>query len=276
MFFEIISPSGTKSYLLGTMHINDKEIVSLPLEIKKAFDNASIVVFEIDASQVNMDLFNDYSKEWMKKYHTEKSPLIFDITQAIVKADPKRFENSLDKQLLNESKQRRKQIGFLENVDDLIKNLMGYNLDEFEHAIYYELMVANHRLENKNIIASLNILKGHYLAINLNALSEHEALSVDAPEIAYKYNKSLISDWDSVQAEAMKVFMEQENAFFAVGAMHLLGITNKLKAEGYLVTQIPLGERVYSISGNANILFTKSIPEKQELKPLPVLKGSSV
>jgi uncharacterized protein YbaP (TraB family) len=272
MFFEIISPTGNKNYLLGTLHFNDKEIVSLPLEVKNAFDNASRVVIEADFTQTSTSL--GCISEWMQHNHTEEYPPMFKSLIKIVNADQKRFENSFDMQLMDEAKRREKKLGFLETAEEQVRVVIGYAFDEFEQTIYYNWLNDNHGLDIENIKISFENLKKNYLANNLNAISEN-TLSLSAPEIAYKYTNSIFANRDIIQAEAMKPFMEEGNVFFAVGAGHLIGITNKLKAEGYTVNLIPLGKRIYSIANSKQALFNKPKVKEDGMQISPVIEQHS-
>ena len=269
MFFEIISPTGKKNFLLGTLHLNDREIVSLPLEVKNAFDNASRVVIEADLTQPSKLL--DCISGWMKKNHSKGYPPMLKSIIKNINADPERFENSLDRQLLDEAKRREKKLGFLESLEEQMRVIIGDPFDEFEQTIYYNWLNDNHGLDIEMIKTSFEELKKNYLANNLYALSEYP-LPLSAPQIAYQYTNSLLADRDIIQAEAMKPFMEEGNVFFAVGAAHLMGIINKLKSEGYTVNLIPLGERIYSIANSKHALFNKPKVKEDEMQTSPVME----
>jgi uncharacterized protein len=66
LFYEITSPDGKKSYLLGTMHVNDEDIVNLPVEIKMAFDKASFFILEANKDVIDKDKLNAEFIAWKK------------------------------------------------------------------------------------------------------------------------------------------------------------------------------------------------------------------
>lgn len=271
MFFEIISPTGNKNYLLGTVHFNDKEIVTLPLEVKNAFDNASRVVIEADLAQAE-EAFLHWIMKWMKNNQIISAPPMFisflEVKQAL---DPRRFEKSLDQLLIDECKLKGKPLGFLEVVDEQVKAVIGYSFNKYEQASYYQWLKDNGLLDVEYINKQSEKLKTYYLANNLDAIAEVLSLPLNAPEIAYKFNKSMFADRDIIQAEAMKQFMEEGNVFFAVGALHLIGIIDKLKAEGYTVNPISLSQRMYPISDCKQTLFHPPRVKEDEMHISPQL-----
>ena len=52
------------------------------------------------------------------------------------------------------------------------------------------------------------------------------------------------SNRDVKMAEGMKSYLNNGDAFVAVGAGHLKGVTDKLQTEGYTIEAIPSGETI--------------------------------
>ncbi len=98
-----------------------------------------------------------------------------------------------------------------------------------------------------------------------------------APEIVQLYciewmfhrrNKNMV--------KRMLPYLEKGNAFFAVGAAHLMGIVNLLKEQDCSITSIPLSQRCHPISPDtpmyysqlASAFFPKNPPPMPEAKRL--------
>ncbi len=71
IFYEITSRTGQKNYLFGTMHLNDERINMLPLEVKSAFETASLLCVEVDVTQLNMTAEQQALLDWNRKFGSE-------------------------------------------------------------------------------------------------------------------------------------------------------------------------------------------------------------
>lgn len=96
IFYKIIAPNQKISYLFGTIHQNDVEWVTLPLEVKKALDEATSCVFEADASDLMgvITLSAKLCKTWIASQteHLNNRP------QDYIVSAKKNLKKMLDKQ----------------------------------------------------------------------------------------------------------------------------------------------------------------------------------
>ena len=65
IFYEIINYDGQKSYLFGTAPLNDEDVVTLPLEVKEAFDRAETCMFEDSFINLNLERFTKPLEEFV-------------------------------------------------------------------------------------------------------------------------------------------------------------------------------------------------------------------
>ncbi|MBA3537903.1 MAG: TraB/GumN family protein [Tatlockia sp.] len=262
MFYEIISPEGLKSYLLGTLHVKDEEIVTLPLEVKRAFDNADHYVFESDSCDL-ITLHSEASTlilEWKlaNQYLTDPpgmaEPLIaLCECPSLFKAPSSKQREELDSQLFYEAQRRGQRVDFLETHRQILKVLLGYQFTYPLHVNFYEWKEKNINRFQNMALAHLAKLKSAYLNNDLQTLTslwKSKLESQDAPTIVDMYFKSISYERDITLTESMKPFIKEGGVFFVVGAGHLPGITQKLAEEGYTVNSIPLSQRLYPISGS--------------------------
>ncbi len=249
MFYEIYSRERRKSYLFGTIHINDKEVTSLPIEVKLAFDNASSIVLEADISdehsrnhtQIIVNLANNWKKvnnlNGRESYST--TPIFDALLQDLMPISYK-LSNALDLQLLVQAKRKSKNLIFLETSEEQLIKFMGCQFDYKQHLTYVDWK------SKKDATAPYDIeqIKKDYLNGIIRAVKYDE----NTPEIVSLYRKALIAERDQRMAESMKTYINKGNAFIAVGAAHLEGITQKLASEGYTIKTVSLSERIYPIA----------------------------
>lgn len=297
ILYKITTQDGKVSHLFGTIHKNDEAFVTLPLEVKKAFEQASDCVFEVDISMVDSIVWlvknwfddqanylgqvcndKDYclsARKNYKKIYDESvkadpnsadpfdlafamqnielvSPLF--IAQAIMigseQIDLKKLVNGLDQQLESEAKLKKKKIAYLEPLERQYVALSGCHLNILEQIEVYRFIESEFAKGRK--FPSLKDIEREYQQQNIQKLKDLLQVfptAANVPGPVRRYFDGLSINRDLIMAEKMTPYLNSGNAFVAVGAAHLKGITDKLQTEGYTIEAVSLGKRHYSIHG---------------------------
>ncbi|WP_131794822.1 TraB/GumN family protein [Fluoribacter gormanii] len=262
MLYEIISPNGGKSYLFGTMHLNDEDVTTLPLEVKLAFDSSICCIFEADTSLIDHERIKLAIKAWsarqsslivngtkdLKIISGECKPLIPEALALSIGSNASRFINPLDLQLISAAKTKEKRVFYLEDWEKQLHLLYGLQFNLAFHYKFYNSIVNN--LEQSQ--TTFNLLKEAYLKQDMESIRVHSSGDKNASSEFHQYMKALIDNRNPTLAESIIKFLKQELGilFIAVGVSHLCGIIELLKLAGYTVNEIPLGQRLYPIAGS--------------------------
>lgn len=120
-------------------------------------------------------------------------------------------------------------------------------LEQIELYCFIETELAKGR-KFPNIEDTLREYQGQDIQKMQNVLRVFPA-TTNVPETVRRYFDGISVNRDLKMAEGMKPYLDNGNAFVAVGAAHLKGIVDKLQAEGYTIEAVPLGKRHYPIEG---------------------------
>ncbi|MBN9230902.1 MAG: TraB/GumN family protein [Legionella sp.] len=299
IFFKITAPNGEVSYLFGVLHKGDTEDVTLPLEVKKAFEQATTCVFEVDTVSLMNDpiITSELTLEWQnaqtpylsripqdyiysirRNYiktldkQMKESPglsfLLDKITENLVKLPPIQFVqemmardaepvdsakliNGLDILLMKYATLKNKKTVYLESHEEQLSAGYGYKLNILEQIVLYRFIESE--LAKGRKFSSLKELEHAYHQQDIQKLQDMFRVfpdTMDVPVPVRRYFDELSVSRDIIMAERMKPSLDNGNAFVAVGACHLKGITDKLKMEGYTIESVSLGKRHYPIEGS--------------------------
>lgn len=278
IFYEIIAPNGQKSYLLGTIHLSDKQLVTMPLEVKTAFVNARICVFEINTNityeehqkgeHIKKIWLQSAKEQGMTKEEEirfqESTPMIlahrFLVKKEGTTSAEKHGNNFLDGMLLAQAKENNKELFYLETFEKQLTGLFGYNFPYRDHLQFYNF--AKDHVENGTTqLPGIKALKELYLSQNIQEIARNTSPSFaeNQPDIVTQYFKNIFENRDITLADALEIPLVKGNAFVALGAAHLPGVTKHLKLKGYAVNPIELSDRVYSID-------SMILPEKEAVQ----------
>jgi uncharacterized protein YbaP (TraB family) len=273
MFHSIKSPQGTTSYLFGTVTLNDKEVISLPLEVKLAFDNAKHCILETDLD-FDLKVMKNLTIQWMSRqqkrfykiedrtpnntpfnrYVFPVSPLIPLIPSALKKlmspfAD--RLDQGLAYQLLANAKEKNKNITFLESKEKFICISLGLQLDyqaHLEFEAYYERNLA---AKGKEALKELEATKNKYLN---NVDIDLPIIPCTAPKAVHQFYQALLENRVNDFAASLNNYLQKEESFFiASPAFYLPSITKHLKQYGYEIEAQALSERSYQIADKLEV-----------------------
>jgi len=253
--------SNTKpSYIFGTMHTEDPRVLSLPAEIKKAFDTTSSYTLEVILdSQLALDtismmtLQNGRNLEDIlgESLYAKSSKLMSGLgmpVQMINLLKPwavfvslstpiSKTGQFLDKLLYDQAISAGKKIYGLESATEQLA--IFDNLPMKEQIVLLEDTIKNHDklsaiFEKMTLIYLARDLEG-LVALNKNNIEQ------SSRDITDKLMKRLIVDRNLRMVDRMEDQLGQGNAFVAVGALHLpgkAGILNLLHNKGYKISVV--------------------------------------
>lgn len=285
IFYKITAPNGAISYLFGTIHINDEDVTTLPLEVKQALEQATACIFELESQQDNFDeimlqlvanwrersnscyiprnyilkvqeYFNQIRQEGIEKHLNlafyieaiqaqaiDRVPPILVALDMISNLDASKLLNGLDQQLMQYAAVTRKELGFLESCKEQLNALNGFNFNIIEQIAFYDY-IESERANGRKFLS----LQDVQLAYQQQDLQKMRHRKTDNP-IVDQYYAGLIQNRDVNMAQRMVPYLNNGNAFVAVGAAHLEGIVAKLRTQNYTIEAVPLGKRYYPIDG---------------------------
>lgn len=271
LFYEITSKTGKKNYLFGTLHLSDKQINLLPLEVKSALDSASSLYVEVDYTQMTPYLMQTIIQNWENKFEREHyvwSNNAVDVNEVvreivkyrpsatnikdIIKARPPllalsilvkpindNIATSMDSNLVRMAKKHNQPVFYLESAESQFKSILGSDLSYKTQREIFRLSLTSK--------ATVDI-KQLYLADQIIDVEEiiNQFEEIDRPLIR-SYYEELITKRDKKMAANLEVPFLKGDAFVAVGALHLKGIVKIFQSKGYTIKSIPITERRYPV-----------------------------
>lgn len=260
LLWKVEGVASKPSYVFGTIHSEDSRVLSLPPPVQTAFDGASIFVMEanLDANaMLNMAtamMFGDgqtlqqavgariYAKAssaatayGLPEFAIQSmKPWALAMTLSMPKPQTGQF---LDRVLMQHAQQQGKTVLGLETVDEQLSVLDRLSLKE--QAIMLEDTL---RLlpERERLFEQLHTL---YLARDLGRIVKlsDEQQARGNREVGKKVMEQLLATRNRRMAERAEPYLQQGNAFIAVGALHLPGndgVLSLLAKRGYRVSVV--------------------------------------
>ncbi len=143
----------------------------------------------------------------------------------------------------------KKSIGYLEDATEAVSACYGLDLTYQEHLDYFNFVIDNFE-ECKRVYGEKSELIDQY---KIGAYCGQDLRSLkNAPAIIHKYCDMLVTQRDKLMAKNMKYFLHEGEAFFAIGAAHLPGVTKLLSEDGFLVEEVILSQKQYHITEIVN------------------------
>jgi len=260
LLWEISQPGVPASYLFGTIHSEDPEVLRLAVPVQKAFDASQAVVLEVlldmeammssSAAMLMMDgrslkdIVGDalFSKAAAAMQVRGMPEMMTDHMQpwavAVTLSMPAPTTGQvLDMVLYQGALQDGKQVHGLETIQEQLDVFNSMSLDEqvlllkdaVEH--FQEMDVLHEEL--------LTAWKQRDLA-RLVAINEN-ALATGDQQFTEGFQRRLIVQRNYLMMERMQSYLRQGKAFVAVGALHLpgeKGLLNLLEQRGYTVSVV--------------------------------------
>jgi len=236
-----VSKAGIQSsYIFGTIHVADENILSLPAVVSAALDSCNIFVMETlpDSAQIlsffNMMYFSDGNRltEMLSKQLFEKTVEILSAYHlpeeavAVMKPwaaflimnYPPNMGTVLDLELLRIAQNNGNEIYGLETLEEQGDVLNGMDYEAqirllTDSVCHYNIVIED--FEKMKIFYRNRDLQG------LFAYSNRYSISNDA--VYEELLEKLLTKRNYIMAERMQPMLKDGNAFIAIGAMHLPG-----------------------------------------------------
>ncbi len=258
LLWKIAKAEQAPSYIFGTIHVADPRITNLPEPVNERLNNASVYVMEalpepeeaIRMSQmmffsdgttlkdfIDTGLF-DRAAEILSNYQFTAETVTFLKPWAafLIMNYPPENGLPLDLQLLDTARENGAELHGLETLTE-----QGNVFSEMELDTQIQLFMDT--LCNYEIVSNdFEQMKLFYLDKNLQGLFDYSNKYSFSEEKIYKdLVRRLLTDRNQVMVERMQPFLEQGDAFIAIGAMHLPGddgVLSLLVNKGYKVTAV--------------------------------------
>lgn len=254
-----ISKGGVEpSYLFGTIHVSDPEIVNLPTAVKEALQESELFVMEARLDGPEMLAF---AQEMFFRDGTRLSDIIdtelYQQTETLLAkyGIPPMAAQSLKPWAAFMTLNMPPDVGL--PLDLVLKNLAqehGLKIDGLEsvaeQAAVFENLSRQTQIELlSDSVCHYDVLQGDmddmkklYLQRDLEGLfSYHNKYHLQTHEEYQQLMKRLLWDRNRIMAERMLPILEKGNAFIAIGAMHLAGeqgVLSLLEDSGYQVKSV--------------------------------------
>lgn len=261
-----IDANGTKSYLLGTVHVGDTEMNGLPQYIETAISNSDKVVVEVDVSAMTPLQIQQRSMPYLLLKNGEK--LKQQITAANYQKLSDYFKNkNIDialfatlkpwAVLLTVAQIEYQALGFSENygIDKQVLALAKSNnkpvgeLETFEQQLQmFDSMQGYEDAMVEDTFEQLNDIEGYFTRLingwkagDMAVLDKYYDQSFDDSEFGKLNEQVLLVKRNKNWVEQLSQTLPNTSQFIAVGALHLPrenGLLALLEEQGFKVTRV--------------------------------------
>jgi len=259
IYWKIDKAGYQSSYLLGTIHVDDPRVIAMTEVIKENFDKATVLCTEI-----KMDYIAKYKFTMEMLYKKGKTlkqvigePLYNRVIAALKTRDlanmninkmkpwaawvflvvPIPKAEVLDDRLFRDAILQKKQRCGLENIDEHIgvfsKTPLKYQIKMLEFALDNMELIAKQSRQLIDLYVERSLEKIYQLL--------KQSAMVDDEELINDYYYRLVIRRNVIMVNSMLPYLQQGNAFFAVGTLHLpgkIGILQLLESRGFKVTKL--------------------------------------
>lgn len=257
--FSIEKPGMAPSHIFGTMHSDDQRVLSLPLPVKHAFDNAETVVLELDMGPATMvasmagmlltdgrelrdvvgdQLYNTTVEAMTKVGLPEMAIRKFKPwgVAMLLSIPPVESGQFLDLVLYQSATTQGKTVKGLETVEEQLAVFDG--LSEAD-----QIEILRETLNNLHLFDQMfKEMMDAYLEGNLGGLVRLSEKYSGSDSIAVQQlQERLLDKRNKLMANRLVSMLGKGNIFVAVGALHLPGqegILQLLQDHGFKVTPV--------------------------------------
>lgn len=254
------------NYVFGTVHVTDRRILNLPMEVRKAFAHARVAVFEIKQRGSDRELYRDavmlepgqslgdyLSGDQLRRLSKAAELYGFEehvlhrfkpwalYTMFSVPPSEAARKNSGNKVLDNAMQTRARDFGMpvygLETLEEQLALFEGASDDE--QAAYLDSVLR----QLDEVEAGFESFLQLYLARDIDSIFNLSIESMEAADAnAWESFQEVFLDRRNVNmVERMQEHLQGGGAFVAIGALHLpgeQGVLNLLQDQGYRLTRV--------------------------------------
>lgn len=260
LLWQLEKPGVSPSYLFGTMHIEDPEIVTLPTPVQQVFDRAGGLTLEVvldpqvllamamafmltDGSTLESHIGAPLYQRTVKAMVGHGLP---EVAVAMMKpwaaavtlmTPPPQTGVVLDLMLYQEATAKGKPITGLETPQEQMSLFDSFSTQD-------QITLLEDTLDQLDKIPQMFAdLKAAYLDRNLTRLVEvsNDSMRENDPNLVKNFNRKLITERNHRMLRRMQPQLQKGREFIAVGALHLPGeegLLQLLSKQGYSVTPV--------------------------------------
>jgi uncharacterized protein YbaP (TraB family) len=260
LLWRIETSGGPTSYLFGTMHIEDPEVVTLPAPVQKAFDQAGGVTLEVvldpqsllamataflltDGSTLESHVGKQLYQRSVKAMSAHGMPEVMVARMkpwavaVTLMTPPPETGVVLDLKLYQDALAQGKPVTGLESPMEQMSLFDSFSGQE-------QLALLEDTLDNMGDLPRMFAdIKAAYLERDLARLVKvsDDSMRDKDPRLVEEFNRKLITERNQRMVERMQPLLQDGQQFIAVGALHLPGkngILQLLSDQGYRVTAV--------------------------------------
>ncbi len=254
------------NYVFGTVHVTDRRILNLPMEVRKAFAHARSAIFEIrqngnDAAKMRSvmmledhetlgDFLNrdqlrlvgkaaelyGFEEHVLHRFKPWALYMMFSLPPSET-ARKKSGKKALDFAMQTRARDFGMPVYGLETLDEQLALFEGSS--DRNQAAYLESILQ----QLDEIEAGFESLLQLYLARDISGIHAMASESMDAAdaEAWASFQEVFLDRRNVLMVERMENHLQDGGAFVAVGALHLpgeKGVLNLLQSKGYRLTRV--------------------------------------
>jgi len=260
IIWQIKSPQGKLSHVIGTMHVSDPGVWKVFGHAKFAYDSASIVCTEVKldfvtmAAEMQSMFFTDgrtlrsvinnkalyrqvvsvaKSKGYPEALVSNMKP--FSVTFLLNM--PASKGRALDEKIFSDAVLAGKQVCGLETVEEHSHIFKIYTLEQ-------QIRLLKHTLNHANSFDKIYpAMLAAYVDRDLLKLAKmtNQSLAMGDETIENRFIQKFLIDRNIKMVQRMEPLIKKGKAFFAIGAMHLpgkAGVLRLLQDKGYEITRV--------------------------------------
>jgi len=229
LLWEVTAKNGTKSYLFGSMHSNDKRLFKLPDSVYFAMDRADVISLETDIFSI-FETFDARQGKVKLKFDSDGKPYTSNARASkSAYGDEDGMPQFLDAYFEQYCFNAGKEFYPLESIEsqlNMVTDIFDYSSIDLEEGNFSAL------LSSKEEMIEL------YLEGDIYGLNEFIKSSLSLAPSTYS---SLIIDRNIGMVDTLESILSEKTVFCAVGAGHLAGdqgIISLLARRGYKMRKI--------------------------------------
>lgn len=258
LLWKVRKNSAEPSYIFGTIHVSDPDIVELPNVVSEQLDSADLFVMEAlpepeEALRLSQEMYfaddrtlRDYisrplyerTVRALGEHQVPPESVMYMKPWAafLLMSYPAADGLRLDLALLEQARRNDIEVQGLESLSE--QSDVFSSLDMDLQVRYLLDTVCNYESVKKDF----ETIKRLYRQRNLNKLYLHaNRYSLSGEKIYRDLVQRLLVDRNRVMAKRMQDMLSRGNAFIAIGAMHLPGdegVLSLLARQGYTITSV--------------------------------------
>lgn len=254
------------NYVFGTVHVTDRRVLNLPMEVRKAFAHARVALFEIKQRGSDAALYRDVMMledgQSLSDYlngdqlrRLSKAAELYGFEEYVLHrfkpwalytmfsvppseaARAKTGKKVLDNSLQTRARDFGMPVYGLETLEEQLALLNGSS--DQEQAAYLDSVLR----QLDEVEVGFEALLQLYLARDIDGIFDLAIASMDAADTDAwdSFQEAFLDRRNILMVDRMQEHLQEGGAFVAIGALHLpgeQGVLNLLQSKGYTLTRV--------------------------------------